>query len=294
VVVDDWDMKVSHVIRGDDHVNNTPRQINILKALGATLPQYAHVPMILGSDGVKLSKRHGAVSVVEYRALGFHADAVLNYLVRLGWSHGDQELFTRDEMMKLFDVSKVQKAPARFDMEKLIWVNHELLKRMEPGAAVGEFYWHLERIGVSTKDGPRLEDVFLAQRERCKTFIEMSEKSRFFYEDVKSYNEKDAARHFTPEAAGILEALGASLKAVNPWMPEGIHAVVHALAEQRGIGLGQVAQPIRVAVAGMAISPPIDQTLHLLGRERALARLAAAAAYIRKDVSHKGTKGTKE
>jgi glutamyl-tRNA synthetase len=281
VVVDDWDMKVTHVIRGDDHVNNTPRQINILKALGAEPPAYAHVPMILGSDGVKLSKRHGAVSVVEYRALGFHPDAVLNYLVRLGWSHGDQELFTRAEMERLFDIARVQKAPARFDMEKLVWVNHELLKRMEPGAAIGEFYWHLERIGVSTKGGPRLEDVFLAQRERCKTFIEMSEKSRFFYEDVKSYNEKDAAKHFTPAAAGILEALAATLKAVNPWMPDGIHAAVHALAEARGVGLGQVAQPIRVAVAGMAISPPIDQTLHLLGRERALARLEAAVRYIR-------------
>jgi glutamyl-tRNA synthetase len=281
VVVDDRDMKVTHVIRGDDHVNNTPRQLNILKALGATPPAYAHVPMILGSDGVKLSKRHGAVSVVEYRAMGFHPDAILNYLVRLGWSHGDQELFTRAEMEQLFDVTKVQKAPARFDLEKLVWVNHELLKKMEPAAAIGEFYWHLERIGVSTRDGPRLEDVFLAQRERCKTFIEMSEKSRFFYEDVKAYNEKDAAKHFKPEAAEILEALAAALKAVQPWMPEGIHAEVHRLAEGRGIGLGQVAQPIRVAVAGMAISPPIDQTLHLLGRERSIARLQAAVRYIR-------------
>jgi glutamyl-tRNA synthetase len=171
VVVDDRDMQVTHVIRGDDHVNNTPRQINILVALGASPPAYAHVPMILGSDGVKLSKRHGAVSVIEYRALGFHPDAVLNYLVRLGWSHGDQELFTREEMARLFDVGQVQKSAARFDLEKLIWVNHELLKRMEPAAAIGEFCWHLERIGVSTKDGPRLEDVFLAQRERCKTFV---------------------------------------------------------------------------------------------------------------------------
>jgi glutamyl-tRNA synthetase len=281
VVVDDWDMKVTHVIRGDDHVNNTPRQLNILKALGATPPAYAHVPMILGSDGVKLSKRHGAVSVVEYRALGFHPDAILNYLVRLGWSHGDQELFTRQEMEQLFDVTKVQKAPARFDLEKLVWVNHELLKRMEPAAAIGEFYWHLERIGVSTKDGPRLEDVFLAQRERCKTFIEMGEKSRFFYEAPQGYNEKDVAKHFKPEAAEILEALATALKAVQPWMPEGIHAEVHRLAEGRGIGLGQVAQPIRLAVAGMAISPPIDQTLHLLGREHSIARLEAAVRYIR-------------
>ncbi len=281
VVVDDWDMKVTHVIRGDDHLNNTPRQINILRALGATPPAYAHVPMILGSDGVKLSKRHGAVSVVEYRALGFHPDAVLNYLVRLGWSHGDQELFTRDEMMQLFDVSKVQKAPARFDLEKLIWVNHELLKKMDPSHAIGEFYWHMERIGVSCKDGPRLEDVFLAQRERCKTFVEMSEKSRFFYEEPKGYNDKDAAKHFTPAAADILEALAAALKGVQPWVAQTLHAVVHALAEGRGVGLGPVAQPIRVAVAGMAISPPIDQTLALLGRERALARLDAAVKYIR-------------
>jgi glutamyl-tRNA synthetase len=282
VVVDDWDMQVTHVIRGDDHVNNTPRQINILRALGATPPAYAHVPMILGSDGVKLSKRHGAVSVVEYRALGFHADAVLNYLVRLGWSHGDQELFTRAEMEQLFDIGRVQKAPARFDMEKLVWVNHELLKRMEPAAAMADFRWHLERIGVAVGDAPRLEDVFLAQRERCKTFVEMAEKSRFFYEDVKAYNEKDAAKHFTPAAAEVLEALIASLEKVPSWAPEPIHVAVHALAEARGLGLGQVAQPIRVAIAGMAISPPIDQTLALLGKERSLARLAAAVRYMRK------------
>ena len=281
VVVDDWDMKVTHVIRGDDHVNNTPRQINILQALGATLPQYAHVPMILGSDGVKLSKRHGAVSVIEYRALGFLPQAVLNYLVRLGWSHGDQELFTLEEMVRLFEISKVQKAPARFDMDKLVWVNHEILKNLPPEQAVGEFRWHLERIGVNVADGPKLEDVVLSQRERCKTFVEMSEKSRFFYEDVKAYNEKDAAKHFTPAAAEVLEVLIAALKNLGQWTPEAIHTAVHALAEQRGLGLGQVAQPIRVAIAGMAISPPIDQTLALLGKERSLARLEAAVRYIR-------------
>jgi len=269
------------VIRGDDHVNNTPRQINILKALGAALPQYAHVPMILGSDGVKLSKRHGAVSVIEYRALGFLPEAVLNYLVRLGWSHGDQELFTREEMVKLFDIAKVQKAPARFDMDKLIWVNHEILKVAPPETVVGELRWHLERIGVNAASGPKLEDVILAQRERCKTFVEMSEKSRFFYEDVTAYNEKDAAKHFNPAAAGILEALAATLETLAAWTAEAIHQAVHGLAEARGIGLGQVAQPIRVAVAGMAISPPIDQTLALLGKERSLARLSAAVRYIR-------------
>ncbi len=287
VVVDDWEMGVTHVIRGDDHVNNTPRQINILQALGAKPPQYGHVPMILGSDGVKLSKRHGAVSVIDYRALGFMPEAVLNYLVRLGWSHGDQELFTREEMIRHFDISKVQKSPARFDMDKLVWVNHEYLKSADIAVIEAEFRWHLERIGVDfgkngPANGPALADVIAAQRERCKTLVEMSEKSRFFFEDVKTYNEKDAAKHLTPAAADLLDALIAELKALPAWQPEAIHNAVHALAEKNGVGLGAVAQPIRVAVAGMAISPPIDQTLFLLGRERSLARLAAAVMHIRK------------
>ena len=282
VVVDDWDMGITHVVRGDDHVNNTPRQINILKALGATPPQYGHVPMILGADGVKLSKRHGAVSVIDYRALGFMPEAVLNYLVRLGWSHGDQELFTREEMEKLFDLSRVQKAPARFDMDKLVWVNHEYLKRAAPELVAAELRWHLERLGVTVGDSPRLEDVVLAQRERCKTLVEMSQKSRFFYEDVTAYDPKDAAKHFTPAAGGLLESLAGTLAALTEWTAPAIHAAVHALAESRQLALGPVAQPIRVAVAGMAVSPPIDQTLELLGRERSLARLAAAATHIRR------------
>jgi glutamyl-tRNA synthetase len=278
VVVDDWDMKITHVIRGDDHVNNTPRQMNILQALGAAPPAYAHVPMILGSDGVKLSKRHGAVSVIDYRALGFMPDAVLNYLVRLGWSHGDQELFTREEMERLFDLTRVQKAPARFDMEKLIWVNHELLKVAPPEKVVGELRWHLERLGVSVAGGPPLEDVLLAQRERCKTFVEMAEKSRFFYEDVTAYNEKDAAKHLTAEGKAVVRELAARLQDVADWSAAALHAAVNGFAEGKGLSLGKVAQPIRVAVAGMAISPPIDQTLALLGRERTLERLARAAA----------------
>ena len=279
VVVDDWDMHVTHVVRGDDHVNNTPRQLNILKALGATPPQYAHVPMILGSDGVKLSKRHGAVSVIEYRTMGFLPEAVLNYLVRLGWSHGDQELFTREDMVRLFDIAKVQKAPARFDLEKLIWVNHEILKTLPPEQAVGEFRWHLARIGVDPANGPKLEDVILAQRERCKTFVEMSEKSRFFYEDVTSYNEKDAAKHLGADGKAVLAELAARLETVAEWTAPALHAAVNGYAEGQGLSLGKVAQPLRVAVAGMAISPPIDQTLALLGRERTLERLRRAATF---------------
>ncbi len=282
VVVDDADMHITHVIRGDDHVNNTPRQINILQALGATPPAYAHVPMILGADGVKLSKRHGAVSVTEYRALGFMPDAVLNYLVRLGWSHGDQELFTRAEMIRLFDVTQVQKSPARFDMEKLIWVNHQYLKTADPAVVAPELEWHLKRLSVDSSQGPALTAVIEAQRERCKTLVEMSEKSVFFYSDLKSYHDKDAATHLTAETAPLLQELTGKLTALTEWTAPALHAAVNGFAEGKGLALGKVAQPIRVAVAGMAISPPIDQTLALLGRDLTLKRLQAAIAYARR------------
>jgi glutamyl-tRNA synthetase len=280
VVVDDWDMGVSHVIRGDDHVNNTPRQINILRALGAEPPAYAHVPMILGADGVKLSKRHGAVSVIEYRALGFLPEALLNYLVRLGWSHGDQELFTHAQMLESFDITRVQKAPARFDMEKAVWVNHQYLKSADPLHVAPEFDWHLRRVGVDPANGPALDAVIESQRERCKTLVEMAEKSKFFFAELEGYNDKDAAKHLTADGSALLDELRARLKALPEWNAPALHETVNGFAEARGLGLGKVAQPIRVAVAGMAISPPIDQTLFLLGRERTLGRLAAAVSYV--------------
>ena len=281
VVVDDWDMGITHVIRGDDHVNNTPRQINILKALGAEPPKYAHVSMILGADGAKLSKRHGALGVMEYRTMGFMPEALLNYLVRLGWSHGDQELFTREEMMQLFDLSKVSSSPARFDMEKAYWVNHQYLKIADPSIVATEFDWHLRRLGVDPANGPALIDVILAQRERCRTLAEMAEKSHFLYAELTGYNEKDAAKHFNAEGLHVLAGLYKTLKALPDWSATGLHLAVNGFAESEGLGLGKVAQPIRVAVVGMAVSPPIDQTLALLGRERTLARLDAAVAWAR-------------
>jgi len=280
VVVDDWDMGITHVIRGDDHVNNTPRQINILKALGATPPEYAHVSMILGADGAKLSKRHGALSVTEYRAMGFMPEALLNYLVRLGWSHGDQELFTRQEMIEKFDFDHVSASPARFDMEKAYWVNHQYLKITDPAIVAPEFDWHLRRLGVDPASGPALAPVIEQQRERCRTLVEMAEKSRFFYAELDGYNEKDAAKHLTAEGAALLTELAAALEALPEWTAPALHVAVNGFAEGRGLGLGKVAQPIRVAVVGMAISPPIDQTLFLLGRDRTLARLKAAVAYV--------------
>ena len=279
VVVDDMDMGITHVIRGDDHVNNTPRQINILKALGATPPQYAHVSMILGSDGAKLSKRHGALGVMEYRAMGFAPDAILNYLVRLGWSHGDQELFTREEMIAKFDFDHVSAAPARFDMEKAYWVSHQYLKATDPAQYAAEFDWHLRRLGLDPANGPGLIEVIEQQRERCRTLLEMAEKSKFFYADIEGYHEKDAAKHLSAKASPVLAALIESLDTLAQWQAEAIHAAVHGVAEKLGLKLGDVAQPIRVAVSGAAVSPPIDQTLLLLGRERTLSRLAAAQAH---------------
>ncbi len=276
VVVDDMDMGVTHVVRGDDHVNNTPRQINILKALDAAPPIYAHVPMILGADGVKLSKRHGAVSVIEYRSLGFLPEALLNYLVRLGWSHGDEEIFSREQMIALFDLSRVQKSPARFDMEKAVWVNHQYLKSADPAGVAPEFEWHLRRIGVDPVGGPELVAVIEAQRERCKTLVEMAEKSKFFYVELDGYNEKDAAKHLTEAGRQVLAELIERLAALPQWQAAELHAAVNGYAEEHGLGLGKVAQPIRVAVAGVAISPPIDQTLLLLGRDRSLQRLRHA------------------
>ena len=278
VVVDDWDMGVTHVIRGDDHVNNTPRQINILRALGATPPAYAHVSMILGSDGAKLSKRHGALGVMEYRSMGFLPEALLNYLVRLGWSHGDQELFTREEMIAKFDFDHVSASPGRFDMEKAWWVNHQYLKSVDPVVVVPEFQWHLEKIGVDIANGPALTAIIEQQRERCRSLVEMAEKSKFFFADLDGYNEKDAAKHFNPAALALLDELRAQLEALPEWTTEALHAAVNGFAEGKGLGLGKIAQPIRVAVCGMAVSPPIDATLFLVGRERTLARLAAAVA----------------
>jgi glutamyl-tRNA synthetase len=282
VVVDDMDMGITHVIRGDDHVNNTPKQINIFRALGAALPAYAHVSMILGSDGAKLSKRHGALGVMEYRAMGFLPDGLLNYLVRLGWSHGDQELFSREEMQRLFDFDHVSSSPARFDMEKAYWVNHQYLKAAPLDVVRPEFDWHLRRLDLDPAAGPALDAVIEAQRERCRTLAEMAEKSAFFYRELAGYEEKDAQKHLTAASLPVLEALLATFTALDAWTAEGLHAGVQAVGEQLAVKLGAVAQPIRVACCGMAISPPIDQTLFLLGRERTLARLADAMAWIRR------------
>ena len=281
VVVDDMDMGVTHVIRGDDHVNNTPRQINILKALGAQLPVYAHVPMILGSDGARLSKRHGAVSVMQYRNDGYLPEALLNYLVRLGWSHGDQELFSIDEMIQLFELEKVNVSASTFNTEKLVWLNHQYIMNSDPVRVAHHLSWHMGERGIDPTTGPSLVDVVKAQRERCKTLVDMADQSLYFYTDFAEYDEKAAKKNFKAGVDEVLQHLWSRFDSLPNWEAEALHRVVQDSAEELQLNLGKVAQPLRVAVCGSGVSPAIDVTLFLLGRDRTLDRVARAIDFIK-------------
>ncbi len=279
VVVDDMDMKITHVIRGDDHVNNTPRQINIFKALDAEPPAYAHVPMILGEDGSRLSKRHGAVGVMEYAKQGYLPDALLNYLVRLGWSHGDQEIFSREEMVDLFDLAGVNKAASTFNPEKLDWLNQEYIKLGE-GSKLGPILSsHYQTLGVDVDQGPDPVDVVQVYRERAKTLQEMAESSVYLYQDFEQFDEKAAKKNLRPVALEPMKALKVQLQEIEVWRAEAIHGCIQAVSESLELGMGKVAQPLRVAVTGGGVSPPIDATVELVGRERTLARLDRAIGY---------------
>lgn len=280
VVIDDLEMEITHVIRGDDHVNNTPRQINIFKALGATPPQYAHVPMILGPDGQRLSKRHGAVGVMQFREDGYLPEALINYLVRLGWSHGDQEIFSRRELCELFDLCDVNRAASVFDTDKLNWLNQHYIKSADTALLTGLLEEQLVARGVDIADGPNLAVLVDIQRDRAKTLVEMADKSLFAFGELQEYSEKAAQKHLNPAAADGLRAVRERLAGLDSWQSEAINEVVVSSAETVGIKLGKLAQPLRVAVTGSDMSPSIDATLLLVGRDRSLARIDAALAYI--------------
>jgi len=281
VVVDDIDMGITEVIRGDDHVNNTPRQINIYKALGAAVPEFAHLPMILDKEGKKLSKRTNSVSVMEYREEGYLPHAVLNYLVRLGWSHGDQEIFSRKEMVKLFDIADVNKAASRFDTEKLNWLNQHYLKTDHPAALAPEFAWHLARAGIAAANGPAPADVIVALRDRVHTLKEMAERAKIWYGPVTEWDEKAVAKHLKSDSAvAVLEAAGILLASVE-WKPEPIHGVIEQVAARLELGMGKIAQPLRVAMTGTQVSPSIDHTIYLCGRDEALKRIDHALTLAR-------------
>jgi glutamyl-tRNA synthetase len=276
VVVDDMDMQITHVIRGDDHLNNTPRQLNMLLALGAKAPVYAHLPMILGSDGAKLSKRHGAVSVLQYRDDGFLPEAVLNYLARLGWSHGDQEIFTIEEMIRLFDITDVNKSASAFNFEKLAWLNQQHMMRVPAARIVPVLRWHLDREGVRADNDSQLEQIVVVQRERAKTVREMALNSVFFFQAPTTYDEKAVRKHITAEALTLLSAASQELAQLQDWSAAAIHQLIGSFSAARGISLGKLAQPMRLAVCGGTVSPPIDATLAILGKPESQSRLARA------------------
>lgn len=282
VVVDDWKMGVTHVIRGDDHVNNTPRQMNILAALGAELPKYAHVPMILGDDGKRLSKRHGAVGVMQYRDNGFLPQALLNYLVRLGWSHGDQEIFSIEELVQLFDLSACNRAPSAFNTEKLLWLNQHYIRTLPASEVAKHLEWHLSEQKLDISQGPSLEQLIAVQGERVKTLKELVEVSRYFYEDFAEFDEAAAKKHLRPVAAEPLKAVQQQLATLTDWNAETVHAAINTAAESLGLGMGKVGMPLRVAVTGGGNSPSLDVTVALIGRERAIARIDLALSYIEK------------
>ncbi|HMM77784.1 MAG TPA: glutamate--tRNA ligase [Gammaproteobacteria bacterium] len=285
VVVDDIDMGITHVIRGDDHLNNTPRQIHILEALGAARPIYAHVPMINGPDGKKLSKRHGAVSVMQYRDEGFLPDALLNYLARLGWSHGDQELFTREELIATFDLDGLNKAAASFALDKLLWVNQHYIQTSPIATLVEAARPFFAAAGLDEAQGPALEAAIEAQRTRARTVLELADKSRPYYGDALVYDAAAVAKQLTPATRPVLEALRAAFDALAEWERAALHGVVEATAQQLGLKMGQVAQPLRVALTGSTASPSIDVTLMLVGRDRTHARLDRAIAMIEQAAS---------
>jgi glutamyl-tRNA synthetase len=281
VVIDDLDMEINLVIRGDDHINNTPRQINIYRALGTEPPLFAHVPMILGDDGARLSKRHGAVSVLAWREKGYLPDALVNYLARLGWSHGDREVFSRQDLIELFRIEDVNRKASRFDTEKLNWLNQYYLREGDRGQVLAELAWHMGRAGLDAVSGPALEDLLTVQAERVETLIELVEQSRPFYQDFEDFEPGAAKKHLRPVAAEPLSALRERLADLADWQPDALQQAIQDTADALQIGFGKIGMPLRVALMGHGQSPAINQTLWLVGKERSLARIDKALAFIR-------------
>ncbi|WP_334120070.1 glutamate--tRNA ligase, partial [Limnobacter sp.] len=273
VVVDDWEMKITHVIRGDDHINNTPRQINILKALGGEQPVYGHIPMILGPDGEKLSKRHGAVSVVQYHEEGFLPDAMINYLARLGWSHGDDELFSREQLIEWFDSTNLSKSAAQFDPEKLKWVNAHYMKQAPRELLLSDLQTRLERDGVNAFEGPKLNDVLDVVLERASTLVQLRDEAALFYK-VPQVNTEELAPML--DEAGVRAALAEFNEGLNSveWTVEALNGLVKATIKNHGLKMPKLAMPLRLMLTGITQTPSIDKVMNLLGKYTVQTRIA--------------------
>ncbi|MDA9557188.1 glutamate--tRNA ligase [Vibrio sp.] len=280
VVVDDWDMGITHVVRGEDHINNTPRQINIYEALGAPVPTFAHCAMILGDDGAKLSKRHGAVSVMQYRDEGYLPNALNNYLVRLGWSHGDQEVFSQEEMINLFTLDAISKSASAFNTDKLLWLNNHYIKTSEPEYVAKHLQWHLDQKGLNIDNGPAITEVIILVGERCNTLVELAEQIGYFYADFSEFEAGAAKKHLRGVAKSPLALALSKIEALDEWTTENLKNVIKDVCTELDIGMGKIGMPLRVAVTGGGQSPSVDAVMQLIGKERVIARINLALAFI--------------
>ena len=281
VVVDDVTMNITHVIRGDDHVNNTPRQILIYQALGVPIPLFAHVPMILAEDKTKLSKRHGATSVMEYKELGYLPEALVNCLVRVGWSHGDQEIFSRDELVQCFSLDNVGKAPGVFNPEKLLWLNAHYIKEKDPQSLVPLLKPFLEAEGYGEKADDYLAKAVHTLQPRARTLVEMAKMMKLYMADDVEYDAEAAAKFLTPDMSGVFEKLIAALEALETFDEAGLEKAFQDVVSDLGIKLRKVAQPVRVALAGVTVSPGLFEVIDVLGKETVLKRLQAALDHMK-------------
>lgn len=280
VVVDDADMGMTHILRGDDHLNNTPKQILLYEALGYPLPVFGHVPMILGNDGARLSKRHGAMSVMAYRDMGYLPEAMVNYLVRLGWSHGDQEIFSAEELQRLFTIENIGKSAGKFDPDKLLHLNAHYIKTGDPDRLAELLVPFLAARGIATESSPWLAKAVRTYQERSKTLVEMAESMEFYFR-ARETDPKAAAKFLTPDARPLLEELARALAELPEFTTVAMEEAVHRLAEERTEGkLGKVAQPLRVALTGGTVSPGIFEVMDVLGRDEVVRRIRAAVERI--------------
>ncbi len=281
VVVDDITMGINTIIRGDDHVMNTPKQILLYRAFGAALPVFGHVPMVLGKDKTRLSKRHGAMSVTAYRDMGFLPDAFINYLVRLGWSHGDQEFFTREELVEKFNLENIGRSPGVFDPDKLTALNADHIRASSVARLAPRALPFFRKKGYPAENDDYLAGVIGTLHTRSKTLVEMADGAHFYYrEDVRPYDEKAAKKFFKPETAGMLKSLAERLAELPDLAEKTQEGAFKAVMEETGLGFGKIAQPVRVALTGTTVSPGIFEVIEVLGKERVLARLRAAVAFI--------------
>ncbi|URJ31663.1 glutamate--tRNA ligase [Blochmannia endosymbiont of Camponotus modoc] len=280
VVIDDMDMQITHIIRGEEHINNTPRQINILKALRAPIPTYAHVSMILDKNSQKLSKRRGTLGIMQYRNDGFLPEAILNYLVRLGWSHGDQEIFSIEEMIKYFDLSRISKSPSILNLEKLLWLNHYYINHLPIDYVASHLSWHMHQQKINIQNGPKLTDIIKLFARRSRTLKEIVNNCLYFYIDFDLFDNKVAKDYLKPIAITPLKFLRKKFSNIVDWTPEIIKSIIIETVNEFNTSIDKIGMPLRVALTGTDCSPTLSITIHAIGQSRVLERIDQAVRYI--------------